>query len=93
MTIVDSQVEMVKAGSAVEIRDLVSRLGGRERKNQEKKQKCRLSPEGGLAFHDIAVSEKLLEKRERRIQEEVKRYRVFYEKFISEGEERWDWRV
>lgn len=33
-------------------------------------QKCRLSPEGGLAFHDAAVSEKLQEKRERKIQQE-----------------------
>lgn len=67
--------------------------GGPREKGTREKQKCRLSPEGGLAFHDAAVSKKLQEKCERGLQKEKKRYWVFYEKFISEWEERWHWRV
>lgn len=52
LTIVDSQVEMVKAGSAVEIRDFVSRMGGRERKNREKTE-VQIEPRGwsGLSWY------------------------------------------
>lgn len=59
----------------------------REKEKRKKKQKYVLSPEGGLAFHDAAVTEKLQEKREKRLRKEVKRYWVFYENFISEWEE------
>lgn len=68
-------------------------LKGGPREMETRENQFRLSPEGGLAFHDAAVSEKLQEKRERRLQKEEKRYWVFYEKFISEWEEQWHWRV
>lgn len=62
-----------------------------EKKETRENQTCRLSPEGGRAFHDAAVSERLQEKREK--EKEVKRYWLFHEKFISEREERRHWRV
>lgn len=57
----------------MELRGLVPQMGRGERERIKKKHYCRLSPEGGLPFHDTALSEKVQERRERRIQKEVKR--------------------